>query len=98
MVKIQKAIDLIDDYMKDKTNVIEKKDSKIKQDGEKEDDEEDDEEEEDPVEKEKNGGIFISKIMDMFGEVMKPKKAIDNPSKVIKKINGVKITEYKLYK
>jgi len=68
--KIQKAIKLIDEYMRE--------DNPDK--GEKEEHEADDIQE---------NGIFMNKIMDMFGELLRPKRAIDNSTNVVKKLmNG----------
>jgi hypothetical protein len=90
--KIQKAIKLIDEYMRednhDKGDREENEADDI-QENEEEEEEEGEQSEEDPEEVEKNGGIFMNKIMDMFGELLRPKRAIDNSTNVVKKLmNG----------
>ena len=90
--KIQKAIKLIDEYMREDNydkgdkEVIDLEDM---EENEEEEEEEGEESEEDPEEVEKNGGIFMNKIMDMFGELLRPKRAIDNSTNAVKKLmNG----------
>ena len=86
--KIKKAIKIIDEYMKE-DNKDEKKDESQKED-KKEDEEEEEEEEDDEEddEDEVKGEINMTKIMDLFGELMKPKRAIDNTTTVVKKNLG----------
>ena len=64
---------------------IEKKDTdqnEEKKEGEEEEEEEEEEDDED------GGEINMVKIMNLFGELMKPKRAIDNTTTVVKKLTG----------